>query len=215
MTMLCRSNLKGDLLNWDNSTWDLTNMVSEEVEMDSLCSPPRDLILFPRPMPFWRALELTQKMGAVMLPTPEDLNEKRRWMDVTKKLNDGSTSRTRTTLGFCCCVFSFTYYHNNHMITGQHFWTRWTDEKEEGQFLDAWTGESMSAVDEDRWADGEPNGEDVENCVEEYWMAPRNRWIVNDASCDERHWFLFRFERPPRYRLRGKYLYLLGAISTK
>ncbi len=90
-------------------------------------------------------------------------------------------------------------------LSDPHFWLAWTDEKEEGVFADAMTGKRLdqkSALA--KWAPGEPNGERVENCVEEFDMFVDN-WRWNDVSCQEKQWFIFKFSDYPVFQLRGDF----------
>ena len=83
-----------------------------------------------------------------------------------------------------------------HFIAGE-IWAGWDDEKEDGNFQNPNTGDSLSNLD--LWYAGEPNGGSLENCAI-VWV-PRKAW--NDLKCDHTcHGFCYIKPRP-RTKLRG------------
>ncbi len=72
--------------------------------------------------------------------------------------------------------------------------------------MHALTGERMGGHRPDLlpWSPGEPNGERVENCVEEYRLLVGWSWYINDVDCREKHWFFFRFPTARRFNMRGR-----------
>ncbi len=82
------------------------------------------------------------------------------------------------------------------------FWGPWTDNEGEGEFVHAQTGAHLNqslAL----WSPGEPNGDEVENCVEEFEMRG-GKWSWNDIKCFQRRWFIYKFKKRPKFKLRGK-----------
>ena len=80
------------------------------------------------------------------------------------------------------------------------FWGGWDDEKTNGQFVNANTGETL-VKEEGYWPffPGEPNGGTMESCVV-VWPA-RNAW--NDFVCSIGVYGFCHMEPRPRFVLRG------------
>ena len=81
-------------------------------------------------------------------------------------------------------------------------WTGWSDEQNEGTYIDANLGQVLPINNSSTYAPfytGEPNGEEAENCVVSnpdgtWWDAPCNYRFI--GSCLLRH-------MPPQFKLTG------------
>ncbi len=91
-----RNAQKGDLLNWDESEWELVNMVQEEEDIpeSDLCGHPKTLWMFPQAIEFWKAVDLSQRMGSEMAAPPRNESEKNAFALVTDELSGGISSQT-------------------------------------------------------------------------------------------------------------------------
>lgn len=59
--------IKPDILEWSSTSWNLTNMIEEDVEMnpEQLCKPLKPgHVLFPEKQDIYTALSLCKKMGS-------------------------------------------------------------------------------------------------------------------------------------------------------
>ena len=75
-----RKVFKGDLVNWDKSTFDIINMTIEDQPMKALCIPPRPgHVPFPMRRNFTTHMELCQKMKGITSVVKDE--KTRQWMD--------------------------------------------------------------------------------------------------------------------------------------
>ena len=80
-------------------------------------------------------------------------------------------------------------------------WGGWTDEEEEGSFIDPNTKEVLNLTNGfQRFRIGEPNGMEAENCVVQW--AIDAHWV--DYPCNDKSIGSCFLERmPPQFQLRG------------
>lgn len=78
------------------------------------------------------------------------------------------------------------------------YWSGYTDEEEEGQYINAYTGELLSF---DPWFPGEPNGDDRENCgtalvnYDGLWWDETCTYVAPYGFCN--------IQARPRIKIRG------------
>ncbi len=82
------------------------------------------------------------------------------------------------------------------------FWAGWTDEEEEGVFRGTASWRHLSNGTFQPWKTGEPNGDDIENCVEGSWG--KRHIGFNDISCEDGKWFFCDMDEVAHYKLRGE-----------
>jgi len=169
----CKSREKGNVLNWDESEWELNNFVEEEMDEGGICDPYEPgFVIFPQGDNFTRAARLCAQMHSLMavVRTEEDLNVMFA-MAAKAKENDPDPPT--------------------------YFWGGYTDEEREGHFVDVVKGDPP--LKEPPWRPGEPNGDRIENCVEISYRDPA--W--NDVHCSRMSFSFCHFERSPSFKLRG------------
>ena len=171
----CNKMLKGDLVNWDRSIWNLTNMTIINKTTRELCVPPRPgHVLFPEKRNITTAVSICSQMrGKVSViksrETQTEMNDRIR--DV-KSCDRGGQAR---------------------------YWTGWADYDEEGVYQDVNTGEILTNRHFKTWMVGKPNGDKAENCAAV--QVARDLW--NDAVCTRQYCSFCELERAPDVQIRG------------
>jgi hypothetical protein len=87
-------------------------------------------------------------------------------------------------------------------LHSEQFWAGWDDEKVEGSFASASTGEILNKS-AGFWPfhPGEPNGDTMENCVV-VWPSTGGQW--NDYLCSGKNCGFCHLQIRPRFKLRGE-----------
>ena len=83
--------------------------------------------------------------------------------------------------------------------TIERFLVGWTDEEEEGTFVNIDTGSKLDNSTEDYWYPGEPNGGRLENCV----VVKTTTGRMHDFPCDVEYHGFCLMDRRPRIKVRG------------
>ncbi|TRY70496.1 hypothetical protein TCAL_02367 [Tigriopus californicus] len=169
----CRSFAKGNVVNWEESEFELENMVEDEIKMEQLCKPLRPgHVFFPDKRNMTSALDICRKMRARI-----------------------SVVASRQTQDLLIEVYRESPYT---IWTGPGFWGGWWDLYNEGTFENINTREPLEPDAFQPWYFGEPNGNTIENC-QTVWPY-RDAW--NDLSCDDRTEFFCEFEQSPYLQMR-------------
>lgn len=141
---LSLSNLvKGDLMNWEEASWEVSNLSEYDTEYSTICNPPTlGLVLIPGLWNISYARTLCKNIGG-------DMNV------IKDEANDG-------------LVGELALHDSCKRVTNGNFggvWNGWWDEKEEGVFTSL-TNQEEKLDDQSfsNWRGGEPNGNSIENC---------------------------------------------------
>ena len=171
----CDRMLKGDLVNWDESDWELTNMTEIQLTLDEICIPPRPgHVLIPEK----RSMESLQLVCTQIGGKVSVIKDNETQIEMSAK----AVKSESCTKG------------------GQpQFWSGWSDEQIEGVFQDVNNGEILSESHFSPWFVGKPNGERRENCVQV--DGTRHSW--NDVICHRPYCGFCELEHSPEVQIRG------------
>jgi len=78
IVFLYRSMSKGNIINWDDSEWNMTNFVLIEEPVETICNPYRPgMVFFPHKANFSSSVKLCHQMDSIMAvaKTEEDIKE--------------------------------------------------------------------------------------------------------------------------------------------
>ena len=171
----CKKMIKGNLVNWDDSNWDLVNMTKRSVRYDELCNPRRP--------------------GHVMLPERRNITAMKTICNQMKaKMSVIRDQRTQTFMTEQVRQSKVCGYSKRLL-----YWGGWVDIKQEGIWQDINNGDKLSNSNFVPWFVGKPNGEKLENCVEVEGV--RNAW--NDVICHRPYCGFCEFEQAPDVQIRG------------
>ena len=165
---------KGNIVNWEEARFELTNMTEIEATEESICVPVKPgHVLMPNLRNFTHHKGLCEKFrGQVSVvdnqATQDELG------DVVNQHDS-------------CSTFDIT----------KKFWNGWWDVPEEGNFTNVNNGQDVGEFQP--WSLGEPNGINLENCGVT-WIDTDN-W--NDAGCESMICGFCEMERSPDIVLRG------------
>ncbi len=191
MTCL-RSDLRGDLVNWTNSTWKLNNATSGEIDIAAeVCSEPRrrDVLFLER-----RTMTHHGQFCAKLRGNITVVADKGHMAELIKEFQGGDLSRGQ--FGRMSVLLGRGL--NQQIQIESRFWAGWNDERAEGNYTEPVGGKVLPA-ESSLWFPGEPNGDRMENCAV-VW-AERAAW--NDIMCERpTPGFCFIHTRPS-FKLRG------------
>ena len=164
----------GNVINWETAEWATWDLEVENVDKFEICQIDKKpgLTIFPRKRTFRESLELCQRLGGTMAVADSE----KKSQEIMKLLS--------STKDKICLPWS-----------GGKSWTGYTDEKEEGKFVDVNTGEEMNWS---KWILGEPNGGQRGNCV-----GINAEGKMFDAQCSSKYCTLCELEKVPVLHLRG------------
>ena len=137
--MLRNDQLKGNIVDWNNSQWDATNMHKLEIKKSVLCKSNLGLVLIPTNMTQQVSNQFCQKLNGNYFTLAND-----------KRVNlalDMTKDKQRCEI----------------------IWTGWTDELKEGNFYDVNNDSialSTNNFHQPIWGAKQPNGGKGQNCVE-------------------------------------------------
>ena len=171
----CVRMLKGDLVHWDESEWDLINMTKVEMSLDEICIPPRPgHVLFPEKRTMESLKLICTRVGGKVSVIKSNQTQLQMAENAVK--SQGCTKGGQP-----------------------QFWTGWSDEQSEGLFRDVNTGELLTDSQFGPWFTGKPNGDRRENCVQA--DGARHAW--NDVICHRRYCGFCQLEHAPEVQIRG------------
>ena len=174
----CNKMLKGDLVNWDETEWELVNMTSRD-------APDAEVCISPRP-------------GHVLYPELRLLHDFikfcPRFNGHLSVIRDAETQRDMTAKAFAikaCQVRDG---------ASTRYWNGWWDVHEEGVWIDVNNGSKLTDSNFAPWAPGQPNGDSVESCGMVF--GARDSW--NDVRCDITEYCGFcELDQAPDLNIRG------------
>ena len=128
---------KGDIINWDNSQWDVKNMIEYEVNYDDICKGQElGQVIFPGKRNFTTSLTLCQSVDGNLI----EIESKGQHEKAIDLINTSS---------FCPST-----------------WIAWWDENDEGNWVSAInSSKHLTGNSFQNWAPGEPNGDTFSNCA--------------------------------------------------
>ena len=174
--LLRNDQLKGNIVDWNNSEWDATNMHKLEINKSVLCKSNLGPVLIPTRMPQKVSYQFCQKLNSdyFTLANDEKVNLAQEMMK-DKQRCDG-------------------------------IWTGWTDELKEGNFYDVNNDSielSTTNFNKPIWAAYEPNGGTESNCVSfGVWQSGS----FGDVQCSKRFCGICDLPYFPVFKMRGQRL---------
>ena len=171
----CDKMLKGDLVDWDNSAWNLVNMTSAERNKDDLCIPLRPgHVLFPEKRNITATISICNQMrGKVSVVS-------------SRRMQTELNERVRNV-------------ESCNINRQPRYWAGWVDYEEEGVYRDINSGEVLTKGHFSKWIIGKPNGDIAENCAAV--QSIRDEW--NDAPCTMPYCVFCELATAPDVHIRG------------
>ena len=167
-----RGNTNGDIVNWNEAEWSTKNIIVQTMDMNEICQThKRHILLQGRRTPNEHKVLCNSLNGTISTPGNTDDIEK--LAEIIKMHPSG------------------------HAV--KRFWTGWSDEEEEGVFINVDTGLPLSSSKEN-WYPGEPNGGALENCIAVKNITGR----MYDFPCHVNYHGLCYITSRPRMKIRGE-----------
>ena len=172
----CGQMLKGNLVNWDSSRWELVNMTERDATNEEICVSPRPgNVLFPEKRNTTSLQSICRKMRGKASVIRDAKEQTKMTEEASKRAN---------------C------YRDGHAV----YWIGWTDEGEEGLWVDVNDDSKLlSSSGFVPWDVSKPNGGRLENCAEV--QGSRDLW--NDIWCLRRICGFCELESGPDLQVRG------------
>ena len=195
--MFChsRSDLKGDLINWDTAQFELQNMSVLERPASYMCNifKPKSVI-FPDKKSFYQLIDVCYQMKSK--PTVIRSEEQLKKLGSEILEHPACTGEEHLLLKF---YFSFELLFPLANVFLKYFWTGLWDEPEESVLSVPVTGEKIGAGGYAPFKLGNPRGFQLANCMK----AEVNRLSFSDAFCTEKLCGFCDIAEAPKFRLRG------------
>ena len=176
----CLSSLKGDLVNWDIDEWEVNNM--EWLQANETCSAyGPGLILFPEARDLINAGKICRRFRG-------------EFPVISKVSNPELVAKLSNQSGTLCKALT-----DKAVEDVVRVWTGWNDLHTEGHFQHLDNPNAVLSMDEvEGWYPGEPNGLQLENCINIWKGGLFDMSCDNDLSCS-----YCNLDRHPELTLRG------------
>ena len=170
----CQRMMKGDVVNWDRSDWELVNMTSREATDEEICVPPKPgHILFPENRNSSSLTDLCHKMRGKASAIKDEATQ----LMMTEQIKRVPQCLKRD--------------------SSPLYWGGWTDQAREDEWRAVDGGEPLGRYRP--WQLGKPNGDRLENCLEVNGFT--NQW--NDYWCNGAYCGFCELEQTPDLQIRG------------
>ncbi|XP_023337222.1 uncharacterized protein LOC111708162 isoform X2 [Eurytemora carolleeae] len=203
----CRSDLLGNVQEWNREVWITSNIEVSSVPLFELCGKPENIndqyFLFPLLYDYWFYKDWCYNQGG-FLAVPNTTEKYHEMMDIASEIMKPDIHEK--------CL---------HASGSLIIWAGPTDYMEEDMWTNPYT---KKKVDASFWEVGQPNGGEGENCVRTY---VDRKW--NDEPCDQLNCALCHFPVRMNLSMRGlcisetklmegyfdQYYFLQGFLNNK
>ncbi len=201
-TIVCsRSDLKGDIINWDTAKFTLQNITVLEKPNSYICNlfEPKSVI-FPDKKNFYEHVDACYQMKG--MPTVLRSEEQLRKLASEVFEYESCTSIFKDVI-FFVTSYKASFIPENVFLP--HFWSGLWDEPQEGVLSVPVTGEIIGPDGYAPFKFGNPRGFELANCM----RADMSRIAISDTFCDNKFCGFCDIENAPRFKFRGLPQFLL------
>ena len=169
----CRSKTNGNIVNWNQAEWSTQNMIERNISSHHICKTEDKQHILIQGSRTTHAQKLLCNTLNGTMSAPENIQEIQKLIDIIEKRRA------------------------NTMV--ERFLIGWTDETNEGTFVNVDTGAKLDDSSMEVWNPGEKNGGTLENCV----IVKTSTGRMHDFPCDVQYPGFCLMDRRPRIKVRG------------